>query len=211
MFYDRKLTKSNKKNIFWYKIAIYLSLCIPKRRPIYREAFSPQKRTSSTSKHEISYFFIFLWVIFALLDPDPDSESGSTDLTKSGSATLPSTNSVHHERFVWYIIVISVTVFMKYRFKKLIPNDLSGTLVCFLAFLWQVLCPVMGIHPVTGSRLFAWISNSLQITKILTTLGNITDFVDRQGFDADPDPYLHPTSLMMLIRIRQLRSGATTL
>jgi hypothetical protein len=45
-------------------------------------------RTSST-KHEISKFFIFLWVIFALLNPDldPDSESGSTDLIESGSGT----------------------------------------------------------------------------------------------------------------------------
>ncbi len=33
------------------------------------EAFSPQKRTSSTSKHEILYSF---FVIFSLLDPGPD-------------------------------------------------------------------------------------------------------------------------------------------
>jgi hypothetical protein len=41
-----------------------------------------RKRTSNTSKHEISYFFVLQWVIFALLDPNPDSEngSGSTDL-----------------------------------------------------------------------------------------------------------------------------------
>ena len=31
-----------------------------------------QKRTSSTSKHEILNFFLSLCVIFALLDPDPD-------------------------------------------------------------------------------------------------------------------------------------------
>jgi hypothetical protein len=36
-------------------------------------------------------FFYFLWVIFALLDPDPDSEygSGSTDPIESGSNTDP--------------------------------------------------------------------------------------------------------------------------
>jgi hypothetical protein len=36
-------------------------------------------------------FFLLLWVIFALLDPDPDSEygSGSTDLIESGSNTDP--------------------------------------------------------------------------------------------------------------------------
>jgi hypothetical protein len=44
------------------------------------KAFSPQKKTSRTSKNdEISLLFsIFVGtVIFALLDPDPDYESGS--------------------------------------------------------------------------------------------------------------------------------------
>ncbi len=36
------------------------------------EDFSPQKRTSSTSKMKFIYFFLCLWVIFALLDPDTD-------------------------------------------------------------------------------------------------------------------------------------------
>jgi hypothetical protein len=36
-------------------------------------------------------FFLLLWVIFALLDPDPDSASGygSTDLIESGSNPDP--------------------------------------------------------------------------------------------------------------------------
>ncbi len=33
-------------------------------------------------------FFLLLWVIFVLLDPDPASEYGSTDLIESGSETL---------------------------------------------------------------------------------------------------------------------------
>ncbi len=39
-------------------------------------------------------FIIFLWVIFALLDPDPDSEygSGSSDLIESGSNPDPDPN-----------------------------------------------------------------------------------------------------------------------
>jgi hypothetical protein len=47
------------------------------------EAFSPQKRTFSTSKHEIFKFLKYLWVTFALLDPDPvsESESGYGSLT----------------------------------------------------------------------------------------------------------------------------------
>ncbi len=48
------------------------------RFQVTEEAFS-----LNTSKHEIFYFFLLLWVIFALLDPDPDS--GSTDLIESGS------------------------------------------------------------------------------------------------------------------------------
>ncbi len=42
------------------------------------EACSPQKRTSSTSKHEISKKFVFLWVVFAA----PGSGSGSNADTK---------------------------------------------------------------------------------------------------------------------------------
>jgi hypothetical protein len=42
---------------------------------------------SNTSKHELLIFFLLLWVIFALLDPDPDSESGSTDPIESGSGS----------------------------------------------------------------------------------------------------------------------------
>ncbi len=64
----------------------------------------PQKRTSKLkkkpqpSKKNIQHFktwnfliFLNLWVIFALLDPDPDSEfaNGSTDLTESGSNPEP--------------------------------------------------------------------------------------------------------------------------
>jgi hypothetical protein len=55
------------------------------------EAFSPQKRTSSTSKHKnsVRYFFLFLWVIFALLDPDPDPATQiNTDPCGSESETL---------------------------------------------------------------------------------------------------------------------------
>jgi hypothetical protein len=82
-----------KFNYFWIKNC---NLTIPRllkrisklqKKP---SGFSPQKRTSSTSKHEISEFILFLWVIFAHLDPDLDldSESGFSDLTESGSETL---------------------------------------------------------------------------------------------------------------------------
>jgi hypothetical protein len=58
---------------------------------------SSQKRTSRTSKHEISKFFLLLRVIIALMDTDPDSEygseSGSTDPIESGSNWDPDPDS----------------------------------------------------------------------------------------------------------------------
>jgi hypothetical protein len=64
----------------------YLSI---KDVQVTKEAFSFQKSKSSNSKHEISKFFLLLWVFFALLHPDPDSEYGfgSTDLIESGSGS----------------------------------------------------------------------------------------------------------------------------
>jgi|LakMenEpi03Aug12_release.lakeMendotaPanAssembly.Ray.scaffolds.fasta_scaffold365190_1 hypothetical protein len=61
-----------------------------------REAFSSQKRASSTSKNEIYQLFLFLWVIFATLDPDPICEAGSGNGSwypiESKSTTLVSTH-----------------------------------------------------------------------------------------------------------------------
>ncbi len=59
-FDDQKLEKIySRKKIFFLisKIAIYLSLGLHKGRPSYRRSLHPQKRTSSTSKHEISSLF----------------------------------------------------------------------------------------------------------------------------------------------------------
>jgi hypothetical protein len=47
-------------------MANYLSLCLHKGRPATGEAFSPQKRTSSTSKHKT-------YLLFQFLDPEPDA------------------------------------------------------------------------------------------------------------------------------------------
>ncbi len=52
-----------------YKKIAFLSI---KDVKLMEEAFSPQKRTSSISRHEIFSPFSTLWNIFALLDPDPN-------------------------------------------------------------------------------------------------------------------------------------------
>jgi hypothetical protein len=55
------------------------------------EAFSPIKRTFSTSKHEIASLFYFLRVIFAFLNSDPDSQSGSNPQTQFESIPMQNT------------------------------------------------------------------------------------------------------------------------
>ncbi len=82
-----------EKNLifFWSKIANYLSLGLHQVRPCYRRSLQPSKENiQNFKKWNFINFFLFVWVIFALLDPDLDSESGSTDLieTGSGSETL---------------------------------------------------------------------------------------------------------------------------
>ncbi len=73
------------------KIAIYLLLGLQKAKRTFKhvqatgEAFSPQKRKSSTSKYEISQLFSFFMGHFC----PPGSGSGSTDLIKSGSNPNP--------------------------------------------------------------------------------------------------------------------------
>jgi hypothetical protein len=53
-------------------------------------AFSPQREHPALQKMKFINFFIFLCVIFALLDPDLDCESGSRSRnpTESGYTTL---------------------------------------------------------------------------------------------------------------------------
>jgi hypothetical protein len=55
------------------------------------EAFNPLKNIQHFLFFNFLIFIIFWWVIFALLDPDPNSESGSisTDLIESGSNPDP--------------------------------------------------------------------------------------------------------------------------
>jgi hypothetical protein len=62
-----KICSRNFLFIFSLKIAIYLSLGLHKDVQATGEVFTPQKRTSTTSKHEFSSL---LWVILAFLDPD---------------------------------------------------------------------------------------------------------------------------------------------
>ncbi len=110
-----------KINFFGSKTTIYLSQGLHKERPSYRrafrtqeteKAFRSQKRPSNTSNMN---FFLLLWVIFALLDPDPHSESGSTDPIKSGSATLVESPVRKFDDSTWSanaLIILSVSLLL---------------------------------------------------------------------------------------------------
>ncbi len=68
------MTKNWEKKIFDQKISIYLSLGFHEGRQSYIRSLQPSKRISSTYKHKFLKNVLFLWVIFALLDPDPDTD-----------------------------------------------------------------------------------------------------------------------------------------
>ncbi len=74
-FDDLKLKKNLAGNFMlfsWSKIAIYLSLGLHKERPRYRRSIQHSKENILHFKTwKFCTFFLFLWIIFALLDPDP--------------------------------------------------------------------------------------------------------------------------------------------
>ncbi len=84
-FDNQNLVKINSRNIF-DKLHFTYPQAFIKDVQDTGEAFSPEKRTSSTSKHEIPKLFLSLKIISALLDLDPgyESGSGSAGLTESG-------------------------------------------------------------------------------------------------------------------------------
>ncbi len=61
---------------FWSKIAVYLSLGLHKGHQSYRRSLQPSKQNIQHFK-TWNVFFLFLWAIFALLDPDSPSQCGS--------------------------------------------------------------------------------------------------------------------------------------
>ncbi len=69
-----KKLQLKKKYIFWSKMAFTYPLVFINDVRTTEEVFIPHKKTSSTLKLEISSL---LWVIFALLHPDPHSQCGS--------------------------------------------------------------------------------------------------------------------------------------
>ncbi len=87
-FWWPKIVKNlqlKKFDIVWSKIAIYLYQSLHKGRPSYMRSLQPSNENIQPALKIMKFlhFFLLLRVTFALLDPDPDSKSGSTDLIES--------------------------------------------------------------------------------------------------------------------------------
>ncbi len=100
---------------------------------VTEEAFRPKKRTSSTSKHEISKFVtgILFWVIFVLLDR---SGYGSTDLIESG----PDPDPKHCKKLHTYIPVGNLIIFFFLKTLSTLNKSfavLYNVLQCSIVFL----------------------------------------------------------------------------
>jgi hypothetical protein len=71
------------------KIAIYLSLGLHKGHPSYRKSLQPSTKENIQHLKKLNLLtFLFLRVIFAPLDLDPDCETGSRDPIESGYTKL---------------------------------------------------------------------------------------------------------------------------
>jgi hypothetical protein len=74
---------------FYIKATIYLSLGLQKERPSYRRSLHPSKENIQHFQNmKFLDFFLVLWVIFALLDPDPDPLAWINPLLMSASHSV---------------------------------------------------------------------------------------------------------------------------
>ncbi len=92
--------------IFHQKLQFIYPKASIKDVQVTKEAISSQREQPALQNMKFRKHFLLLWVIFALLDPDSDSEygSGSTDLIESGSNPDPEP-CPHPPRFGFVVFV----------------------------------------------------------------------------------------------------------
>ncbi len=96
-FEDQKFKKIYRRKKIWYyfdqKLQFTLSLGLHKGRSSYVHEKPSALKREHPALQNMKTFLVVLWVIFALLDPDP--ESGSSDLIESDpDADAPSLMSL---------------------------------------------------------------------------------------------------------------------
>ncbi len=91
-FLTKNVKKLQLKIFFFYQ---KLQFTYPWASKFQKKPSALKREHPALQNMKFLQFFVLLWVIFALLDPDPDSEygSGSTDLTESGSNLDPDPNA----------------------------------------------------------------------------------------------------------------------
>ncbi len=91
---SRALMTKNWKKITAEKKLIFLPIPRPPQRTSKLQKKPLDLKIGHLTLQNMNFqnFFLLLWVIFALLDPDPDSESGSTDSIESGFNPDPDTD-----------------------------------------------------------------------------------------------------------------------
>jgi hypothetical protein len=131
------------KNLIFFFIK-YWKLHIP-RPPSYSEAFIPRKRTSSTSKHKISYLFFYSVGNFC----PPGSGYGFRIRSQSGSGskTLPFIEKYKRGNelcsYLWWSCILIISIFF-YLLTACVVN--KGTISkSFLPFLFRTTTPAYGV------------------------------------------------------------------
>ncbi len=84
------MLKKKKKLYFLSKISIYFSLGLRKERQSYRISLDPRAK-EKVKYFKTNEFSLLLWVILALLDPDPHPVDQNKCGSGSGSTTLEET------------------------------------------------------------------------------------------------------------------------
>jgi hypothetical protein len=89
-----KITAEIKFNIFFIKnYNLLLRGLLYRKLKLQKKPSALKREHPARENMKFLNFFLFLLVIFALLDPDSESRSGSTDIIESGFATLLGTDT----------------------------------------------------------------------------------------------------------------------
>ncbi len=79
--FDDKIEKNNSAKIFFFLFLIikcyFLGLY---EGSSYRRSIRPQKEHPALAKIKFINCFLFFWAIFAILDPDPDTQHWSYEM-----------------------------------------------------------------------------------------------------------------------------------
>ncbi len=152
------------------------------------EAFSPEKRASSIHNMTFLHFFIFLWVIFALLDPDPDPANhqnhcgSTTEENPNWPCTVP------------YLLII----FFLFASRP----SVGSHMVQFLNSVYAQLCESPALHRFKQQNDSSKNIFFFYIRKLFAIIPCVVDPDPYNFGNLHPDLHLHPDPHPHQIKIR---------